>query len=117
VDGQTIVAYDVAIMSVLFKRPAGYLAISVEEFVKEPIKSVSFLNEEVIVEVDERVVIEVADDELDWNRLRDTRDDYESLLVSPEREIIYKDGEYKLGIPSVSQKVSDEPIENLEDID
>jgi len=37
--------------------------------------------------------------ELDLNRLKDANDSYEEILVDPEREIIYKDGEYVLGKP------------------
>ena len=98
-------------MSVLFKRPAGSLAISIEDFVKVPLRSLSFLDQE--IEVDQTIVTEIVIDGLDWDRLRDHNDDYESILFLPEREIVYKDGEYKLGIPM--QTVTDEPIQDTED--
>jgi len=36
---------------------------------------------------------------LDMNRLLDTNDDYDEILVNSQRCIVYEDGEYKLGIP------------------
>jgi len=34
--------------------------------------------------------------ELDWNRLRNTRDDYDEILVYADREIVLEDGEFVL---------------------
>jgi len=94
-------------MSVLFKRPAGSFAVSVYDFVKEPMRSLSFLQQE--IEVDQSITVEEVSDGLDLNRLLDNNDDYESLLYNSKRRIIYKDGEYKLGTPSSEHEVSDEP--------
>ena len=37
---------------------------------------------------------------IDRERLRDANDDYDSILFYPQREIVLKDGEYVLGMPS-----------------
>jgi len=99
VDGQG--AYYVAVLEILFQRPAGPQAMSVADFVKEPLNSLSFLNHE--IEARETIVVEEDRNKLDLNRLLDTDDDYEEILFLPEREIVLKDGEYVLGIPEPKQ--------------
>lgn len=37
--------------------------------------------------------------QLDWDRLRDANDSYHTILFDSKREIVFKDGEYKLGLP------------------
>jgi len=50
-----------------------------------------------IVEVEPTIVVEEEDrHQLDWNRLRDSRDDYDEILFYSDREIILEDGEYVL---------------------
>jgi len=67
-------------MSVLFKRQAKSSAVSLEDFVKEPMESLSFLNREIVVE--QPIVVEEVSEGLDWNRLRDLNDDYDTLLFN-----------------------------------
>jgi len=42
------------------------------------------------------------------NRLLDKNDDYEEILVDERREIVYKNGEYVLGLPEPEEVVQDE---------
>ena len=37
---------------------------------------------------------------IDPERMRDANDDYDYILFYPQREIVLKDGEYVLGMPS-----------------
>ena len=36
---------------------------------------------------------------LDWDRLRDANDSYDTILFDSKREIVLKDGEFQLGLP------------------
>ncbi len=86
-----------SILCILF-RPAGPPIRSVENVHDDK------MNRLTMSEAQSRdgTVIESVDDRpsLDWNRLRDANDDYDSILFYPEREIVLKDGEFKLGLPS-----------------
>jgi hypothetical protein len=41
---------------------------------------------------------------LDWDRLRVANDD-DYILFNPKREIVFKDGEYALGMPPLKEMV------------
>ena len=59
--------------------------------------SLSFLNQN--IEANETIVVEEDSHPIDWDRLRDANDDYDSILFYPEREIVLKEGEYVLEFP------------------
>jgi hypothetical protein len=71
--------------------------MSIEDFITVPINSFSFLSED--IEANETIVVEEDSHPLDWDRLRDANDDYDSILFYPERDIVLKEGEYVLGMP------------------
>ena len=50
--------------------------------------NLDFLSEE--IELEEPMIVEYVGDRpsLDWDRLRDANDDYDSILVDPNREFI-----------------------------
>ncbi len=54
---------------------------------------------------------------MDWDRLRDANDDYDSILFYPELEIVLKDGEYVLGMPPPEEMVSEEPSKDAGNYD
>ncbi len=85
-----ISTYDVAVLGVLFIRPAGLLMTSIEDFIRVPMDSLSFLSQN--NEQDESgIVVEKDRRSLDWNRLRDANDDYDEILFDPNREIVVRD--------------------------
>ncbi len=102
-------------MSNLFVTPAGPPRLSIEDFLNIKMDSLSFLSQN--IEANQTIVVEEDSRPLDWDRLRDANDDYDSILFYPEREILLKDGEYVLGIPSPKEIVSDEPCEDTGDDD
>ena len=75
--------------------------------------SFSFLSED--VEANETIVVEEDSHPLDWDRLRDANDDYDSILFYPEREIVLKENEYVLGMPAPKQMVLNQPCQDSED--
>ena len=87
--------------------------ISIEDFITVHMDSFSFLSED--IEANETIVVEEDSHPLDWDRLRDANDDYDSILFYPEREIVLKDGEYVLGMPPPKELVSEEPSEDTGD--
>jgi hypothetical protein len=81
--------------------------MSVADFITVPMNTLSFLSQN--IEANQTIVVEEDSHLLDWDRLRDANDDYDSILFYPEREIVLKDGEYVLGMPHQKEMVSDEP--------
>jgi hypothetical protein len=81
--------------------------MSVADFITVPMDSLSFLSEE--IEANQTIVVEEDSHPLDWDRLRDCNDNYDSILFYPEREILLKEGEYVLGMPPPEQIVSELP--------
>jgi hypothetical protein len=71
--------------------------MSIEDFITVPMDSLSFLSQN--IEANQTIVVEEDSHPLDWDRLRDANDDYDSILFYPERDIVLKDGEYVLGMP------------------
>ena len=59
--------------------------------------SLSFLDQN--IEANETIVVEEDTHPLDWDRMRDANDDYDSILFFSKREIVLKEGEYVLGMP------------------
>jgi len=80
---------------------------TIEDFIQNDNEDISFLSE-----ASETVEVEVTIDRsqegrslvIDWNRLRNSRDDYDELLVYADREIVLEEGEYVLR-RSVSKKL------------
>ena len=105
--------YDVGVLVILFKRPAGPLIMSIEDLITVPLDSLSFLSQN--IEANHTIVIEEDSHPLDWDRLRDANDDYDEILLYPEREIVLKEGEYVLGIPPPKQMVKEETSEDTGD--
>jgi hypothetical protein len=89
--------------------------MSVADFITVSMDSFSFLSQN--IEARETIVVQEEDHPLDWVRLRDANDDYDSILFYPEREIVLKDGEYVLGMHAPTELVSDEPSEDTIDAD
>ena len=87
--------------------------ISIEDFITVHMDSFSFLSED--IEANQTIVVEEDGHPLDWDRLRDANDDYDSILFYPEREIVLKEGEYVLGMPPPKEMVSEEPSEDTGD--
>jgi hypothetical protein len=56
-------------------------------------------------EANQTIFVEEDSQPLDWDRLRDANDDYDSILFYPEREIVFKDGDYVLGMPLTKKMV------------
>jgi hypothetical protein len=75
--------------------------------------SLSFLSHN--IESNQTIVVEEDSHPLDWDRLRDANDDYDSILFYPDREIVLKEGEYVLGMPPQEQIALKEPSEDTED--
>ncbi len=107
---KTLVTYDAAIMSILFVIPVGPPLMSIEDFLNFSMNSLSFLSKN--IEANETIVVEEDSHPLDWDRLRDANDDYDSILFYSEREIVLKEGDYKLGLPLPKEMVLDEPSED-----
>ncbi len=87
--------------------------MSIADFITVPIDSLSFLSQN--IEADQTIVVEEDSHPLDWDRLRDANDDYDSILFYPEREIVLKEGEYVLGMPPPEQMAPEEPSEDTGD--
>ncbi len=81
--------FDVAVLEVLFIRPAGPLMRSIEDFIHVPMISLSFLSQK-SERREPTIVVEEDSHPLDWDRLRDANDDYDSILFAPNREIVVK---------------------------
>jgi hypothetical protein len=94
----------------LFTRPAGPPMMSVADFITVSMNRLSFLSQN--IEADETIVVEEDSHPLDWDRLRDANDDYDTILFYPEREIVIKNGEYVLGMPPPKETVPDEPSQD-----
>ena len=74
--------FDVAVLEILFKRPSGPIMMSIEDFIHVPMDSLSFLSQ--TIEQDEPTIVVKEDRHpLDWNRLRDSNDDYDEILITP----------------------------------
>ena len=86
---------DGAMLGNLF-RPAGPLARSVASFISV---SMSRLTISEAQSGDGTVIESVDDKPLDWDRLRDAKDSYNSILFNSKRVIVLKDSEFKLGLP------------------
>jgi hypothetical protein len=82
--------FDVAVLEVLFIRPAGPLMRSVEDFINVNMNSLSFLSQD-NEQSEPTIVIEEDSHPLDWDRLRDANDDYDSILFDQNREIVVRD--------------------------
>ena len=89
--------------------------MSIVDFITVPLDSLSFLSQD--IEANQTIVVEEDSHPLDWDRLRDANDDYDSILFYPEREIVLKEGEYVLGMPPQKEMVSEEPSQNTADDD
>ncbi len=87
--------------------------MSIEDFITVDMDSFSFLSED--VEANETIVVEEDSHPLDWDRLRDANDDYDSILFYPEREIVLKEGEYVLEMPPPEQMAPEEPGKDMAD--
>ena len=87
--------------------------MSVADFITVPMDSLSFLSQN--IEANQTIVVEEVSHPLDWDRLRDANDDYDSILFFPEREIVLKEGEYVLGMHQLKQMVSEKPSEDTAD--
>ena len=105
--------YDAAVLEILFKRVAGPPIMSVADFITFPMDSLSFLSQN--IEARETIVVEKDSHSLDWDRLRDANDDYDSILFYSKREIVLKEGEYVFGMPSQKKIVSEEPGQDTGD--
>ncbi len=81
--------------------------MSIADFITVNMGSLSFLNLD--VEANQTIVVEEDSHSLDWDRLRDANDDYDTILFYPERKIVLKDGEYVLGMPPPKGIVTEEP--------
>ncbi len=57
--------------------------MSIADFITFPIDSLSFLSQN--IEANQTIVVEEDSQPLDWDRLRDAHDDYDSILYYPER--------------------------------
>ncbi len=99
----------------LFKTQAGPPMMSVADFITVPMETLSFLSQN--IEANQTIVVEEDIHPLDWDRLRDANDDYDSILFYPEREIVLKEGEYVIGMPPPKQMVSEKPSEDTSDDD
>ncbi len=75
--------------------------ISIADFITITLDSLSFLSQK--IEGNYTIFVEEDSQPLDWDRLRDANDDYDSILFYPEREIVLKEGEYLLGMPPPKQ--------------
>ncbi len=78
--------FDVAVLEVLFKRPVGPRKRSIEDFINVPMDSLSFLSQN-NEQREPTIVVEVDSQPLDWDRLRDANDDYDSILITPHGKI------------------------------
>jgi hypothetical protein len=87
--------------------------MSIAVFITVNMGSLSFLSQN--IDANQTIVVEEDSHPLDWDRLRDANDDYNSILFYPEREIVLKEGEYVLGMPPPKEMVSDEPSEDTGD--
>jgi hypothetical protein len=87
--------------------------MSIADFITVPMDTLSFLSQN--IEANKTIVVEEDSHPLDWDRLRDANDDYDSILFYPEREIVLKEGEYVLGMPPPKQMVPEEPGEDTAD--
>ena len=81
--------------------------MSIADFITVNMGSLSFLSQN--IEANQTIVVEEDSHPLDWDRLRDANDDYDSILFYPEREIVLKDSEYVIGIPPPKEVLSEEP--------
>ena len=98
--------FDVAVLEVIFERPAGPPMVSVKEFISERMDSVSFLEEDIILSSGEKSVsVEKDNNQLNWNRLLDTYDDYDEILFNEQKKIVLKDGEYVFAVPEPPEAV------------
>ena len=88
---------------------------SIADFITVSLNSLSFLSQN--IEANQTIVVEEDSHPLDWDRLRDANDDYDTILVYPEREIVLKEGEYVLGVSPPKEVVSEEPSEDTGDDD
>ena len=87
--------------------------MSIEDFITVPMDTLSFLSQN--IEANQTIVVEEDSHPLDWDRLRDANDDYDSILFYPEREIVLKEDEYVLGMPLAKEMVSEEPSQDAGD--
>ena len=87
--------------------------MSIADFITVRMDTLSFLSQN--IEANRTIVVEEDSHPLDWDRLRDANDDYDSILFYPEREIVLKEGEYVLGMPPTKEVVSEEPSEGTGD--
>ena len=84
--------------------------MSIADFITVPMDTLSFLSQN--IEANQTIVVEEDSHPLDWDRLRDANDDYDSILFYPEREIVLKEGEYVIGMPLAKEMVSEEPSQD-----
>ncbi len=87
--------------------------MSIADFITVPMDTLSFVSQN--IEANKTIVVEEDSHPLDWDRLRDANDDYDSILFYPEREIGLKEGEYVLAMPLPKQMVPEEPGEDTAD--
>ncbi len=87
--------------------------MSVVDFITVRIDTLSFLSQN--IEANQTIVVEEDSHPLNWDRMRDANDDYDSILFYQEREIVLKEGEYVLGMPPPKQMVPEEPSEDTGD--
>ena len=85
---RTSLTFDVAVLEYLFKRPPGPSLSSIEDFLRVAMHDLA--DQEVVVDETgiEEVTPETFDRQrIDYERLRDANDDYDSILFYSKREI------------------------------
>jgi len=90
---------------------------SIEDFIEVDMENLSFLSD--TVEVEPTIVVEEENNRLslDWNRLRNSRDDYDEILVYADREIVLEDGEYVLRRTLSKKLVTENSFEDTNNAD
>ena len=78
---KTFVKFEEAILEILFTRPVGPLKRSIEDFITVRMTNLDMPE----IQDHDPTIVEYAGDRpsLDWNRLRDCNDDYDSILITP----------------------------------
>lgn len=74
-------------------------------------ESMSFIYED--VEANQTIISEEeVRNPLDWNRLKNSNDDYDEILFNADRQILLRNGEYVLAVPEPHEVIRDEPSED-----
>ncbi len=73
---------DEAILEILFRKPAGPPIRIEEDFIEVSMDNLDFMSEDIGYH-EPSIVVEEDMHPLDWDRLRDANDDYDSILIKP----------------------------------